>query len=203
MSMEGTHPLLTLYNAMQCSVRRAPGNRGHTTFPPCTMPCSAVSGGHQVTCQWRGHTTFPPCTMPCSAVSGGHQVTCRWRGHTPFPPCTMPCSAVSGGHQVTCRWRGHTTFPPCTMPCSAVSGGHQVTCQWWRHITFPLCTMPCSGCLFSYLKPISSLSQPTCKSLTHINGYTILTLSGFDVHLHLLHCCFLSPIQKFPYQILP
>ena len=82
-SMEGTHHLPTLYNAMQCSVRRAPGNmsmEGTHTFPPCTMPCSAVSGGHQVTCQWRGHPLPPP---------------------PPFPPCTMPHTPPS--HPVKCH----------------------------------------------------------------------------------------------------
>ena len=45
MSMEGTHHLPTLYNAMQCSVRRAPGNmsmEGRDTPPSHPVQCHAV-----------------------------------------------------------------------------------------------------------------------------------------------------------------
>ena len=151
MSMEGTHHLPTLYNAMQCSVRRAPGNM-------------SMEGTHPLPTLYN--------VMQCSVRRA---------------PGNM---SMEGTHPLPTLYNA--------MQCSVRRAPGNMSMEGTHHLHTLY-----NGCFFSYLKPSPSMSQPTCKALTHVNGYTILTFSGFDVHHHLLQCCFLFPPQKLPSQILP
>ena len=110
MSMEGTHLLPTLYNAMQCSVRRAPGNMSGGDTPNNAMQCSVRRAPGNMSME--GTHPLPTLynAMQCSvrrapgnmSMEGTHPLPtlynamqCRvmvtWRGHTPVQCHAVQC----------------------------------------------------------------------------------------------------------------
>ena len=99
MSMEGTHHLPTLYNAMQCSVRRAPGNmsmEGTHHLPTLynAMQCSVRRAPGNMSMEGTHHLPTLYNAMQCSVRRAPGNMSME--GTPPPPPPSHPvqCHAV-------------------------------------------------------------------------------------------------------------
>ena len=105
MSMEGTHHLPTLYNAMQCSVRRATGNMSmEGTHPLPTqynaMQCSVRRAPGNMSMEGTHHLPTLYNAMQCSVRRAPGNMSMEG---TPPPPPPPPPSHPVQCHAVQCQ----------------------------------------------------------------------------------------------------